>query len=237
MSDKKVVHPGDSNSDVAGSPSLHINEIFYSLQGESSHAGRPCIFVRLTGCNLRCSYCDSEYAFHDGTKMSFEDILTSINSFGCNLVEITGGEPLMQAGVVSFAQELLEQGFEVLMETSGSYDISVIPTGVKIILDIKTPGSKMVHKNIWSNLSILPPYSEIKYVITSHEDYIWCKKNLEEYLSDFTGKIYFSPVIEKVSPKDLADWICTDRLTVSMQLQLHRFIWGDGPEGSKALSV
>lgn len=213
--------------------SLKVNEVFYSIQGESSHAGRPCIFVRLSGCNLRCSYCDTQEAFYEGEQRSIPQLLDAIEFYNCKLVEITGGEPLLQDEVVDLSAALLTAGYEVLMETSGSCDISVLPTGVKVILDIKTPDSAMAEKNLWSNLEHLGADAEIKFVLNSEADYHWSRGVVAERLHHFAGPIFFSPVRSAVDPRDLAAWICRDGLDVRLQLQLHRTIWGDAPEGSK----
>ncbi len=213
---------------------IKINEIFYSIQGESSHAGRPCIFIRFTGCNLRCSYCDTQDAFEIGESKTIDEILYEVAQYKAKLIEITGGEPLQQGKeCLHLIDELLKKGYEILLETSGSYDISCLPKQVKVILDIKTPDSKMHNHNVWSNLNILNSSSEIKFVLNSEADYIWSKEILQKYLLGINNEIFFSPVTSAVNPKDLANWICRDCLPVKMQLQLHKFIWGDEPEGSK----
>ncbi len=209
---------------------LRITEIFHSIQGESSHAGRPCVFVRLTGCNLRCRWCDSEYTFTGGEKMSLPDVVEKVKSYGCNLVEITGGEPLAQPEAFELITRLADGGFELLIETSGSIDISQVDERAKVILDIKCPGSGEVEKNLWSNLDRLALKDEIKFVIADRADYEWAKKVVEEHRLD-RWTVLFSPVWGEMDMKTLAEWMLADRVPARFQTQLHKHIWGAEARG------
>ena len=209
---------------------LRITEIFHSIQGESSHAGRPCVFVRLTGCNLRCRWCDSEYTFTGGERMSLDDVVARVKSFGCNLVEITGGEPLAQAESFDLIESLCDGGFEVLVETSGSIDIAPVDRRAKIIIDIKTPGSGEVAKNRWENLAELRPHDEIKFVIADRADYEWSRDLIREKRLD-RWIVLLSPVWGEMNPKDLAEWMLADRIPARFQTQLHKHIWGAEARG------
>ncbi len=206
---------------------LKVNEIFYSIQGESSYAGRPCVFVRLTGCNLRCRYCDTTYAFHEGTEMEISDILKKIEAFDCGLVEITGGEPLIQKHTPDLIHELLEQDYQLLLETNGSLDTGGIDDRCAKIIDVKCPSSNEHHKNNLENLRILTPLDEIKFVIGTQEDYEFSKGILKAISGDRANqnKVHFSPVHGKISPEKLAGWILKDHLDVSLSLQIHKIIW------------
>jgi 7-carboxy-7-deazaguanine synthase len=208
-----------------------ITEIFFSIQGESSHAGRPCVFVRLTGCNLRCTWCDSEYTFTGGERMSQDDVMERVKRYGCNLVEITGGEPLAQAEVFPLIKRLCDEGYEVLIETSGSIDTAPVDERAKLILDIKCPGSGEVEKNRWENLDRLrPQHDEIKFVIADRNDYEWAKRTIEErQLSKHT--ILLSPVWGRMEMKALAEWMLADRVPARFQTQLHKHIWGADVKG------
>lgn len=209
---------------------LRVTEIFHSIQGESSHAGRPCVFVRLTGCNLRCRWCDSEYTFTGGEKMSLDDVMSRVKSYGCNLVEVTGGEPLAQAESLDLIRRLCDEGLEVLIETSGSIDITPVDRRAKIILDIKCPGSGEVAKNRWSNLEQLNWHDEIKFVIADRADYEWAKKIITEHqLERWT--ILLSPVWGEMEMKSLAEWMLQDRIPARFQTQLHKHIWGADVHG------
>jgi 7-carboxy-7-deazaguanine synthase len=209
---------------------MRVTEIFHSIQGESSHAGRPCVFVRLTGCNLRCRWCDSEYTFTGGEKMSLESIVERVRSYGTKLVEITGGEPLAQREAFGLIETLCEDGFEVLIETSGSIDISSVDSRAKIILDIKCPGSGEMDKNLWSNIDHLRPQDEIKFVIADRQDYDWAKKVIaERHLDRWT--VLFSPVWGEMDMKTLAEWMLADRVPARFQTQLHKHIWGADTRG------
>jgi len=209
---------------------LRVTEIFYSIQGESSHAGRPCAFVRLTGCNLRCRWCDSEYTFTGGEKMSIDEILGKIKSYGTNLVEVTGGEPLAQAESLNLIERLCDEGFEVLIETSGSIDIAPVDRRATIILDIKCPGSGEVEKNRWENLQHLKPNDEIKFVIADRADYDWARRVIEQRnLNRWT--VLLSPVWGEMDLQSLAEWMLADGVPARLQTQLHKHIWGAEARG------
>lgn len=208
------------------SPLLKVNEIFYSIQGESTNAGLPCVFIRLTYCNIRCVYCDTEYAFYEGTDRSVEEIINEVKSFGCRLVEITGGEPLVQENVHILMKQLCDMGYDVMIETGGSLPIELIDNRVKVIMDLKTPYSKMEKKNRYENINYLKPDDEVKFVIGSREDYDWARTILSKYdLVNKVKQVLFSPVFDKVENIDLAKWILDDKLNVRFQLQMHKYIW------------
>ena len=209
---------------------LRVTEIFHSIQGESTHAGRPCVFVRLTGCNLRCRWCDSEYTCTGGEKMALEDVIGRVKSYGCNLVEITGGEPLAQREALDLIERLLDDGFEVLIETSGSIDIAPVDRRAKIILDVKCPGSGEADKNLWSNLDVLREHDEIKFVIADRADYDWARRVIAEQKLD-RRTILFSPVWGELDLKPLAEWMLADRVPARLQTQLHKHIWGAEARG------
>jgi len=212
---------------MAGPRTLKINETFLSIQGESTHAGRPCAFVRLTGCPLRCTYCDTEYAFHEGKSRSFEELFETLEGYGCKLVEITGGEPLAQANVIPFMQELVRKGYEVLIETSGAYDISVLPPEVSAIMDVKTPGSSEVKRNLWDNMSALKSgKDEVKFVICNREDFDFACAVTAQYKLFDRVTVLASPSHGKQKPDEMAQWILDSKLPFRMQLQMHKHIWG-----------
>lgn len=204
---------------------LKINEIYESIQGESTLAGLPCTFIRLTYCNLRCSYCDTEYAFYEGKDMEFDEILARVKELGNNLVELTGGEPLVQKESLPLMKQLCDFGYAVMLETGGSLPIQDIDPRVKIIMDLKCPSSRMMKKNLYSNLEHIKPTDEIKFVIGSDEDYEWCKEQIEKY--DLQNKciLLFSTVFSQYDPKRLVALILKDKLNVRFQLQMHKFIW------------
>ena len=204
---------------------LKINEIYYSIQGEGTKAGLPCVFIRLTYCNLRCTYCDTEYAFFEGNDLSIGDIIQKVRVYNCSLVEITGGEPLVQEESLILMKQLADCGFEVLLETGGSLPIKNIDARVKIIMDFKTPSSGMLKKNIYENINFLKKEDEVKFVIGSREDYLWSKDIIEKYALDKKIEILFSVVFGKLLPVELVNWILEDKLDVRFQLQLHKFIW------------
>jgi 7-carboxy-7-deazaguanine synthase len=204
---------------------LTINEIFHSIQGESSSMGLPCVFVRLTGCNLRCTWCDTEYAFYEGRKMSLEEIMTEVKSFDCRLVEITGGEPLAQEGVHVLMKRLCDDGYDVLLETSGSINIASIDSRVRRIVDIKCPDSGMEKRNLWDNIAHLKPTDEVKFVIGSRNDFDWAVGVLRRYALAAKCPVLMSPVFGDVQPIELAQWILDERLEVRFQLQMHKYIW------------
>ena len=209
---------------------LRVTEIFHSIQGESTHAGRPCAFVRLAGCNLRCRWCDSEYTFTGGERMSIDDIVEQVKSYGCKLVEVTGGEPLAQAESLELMKRLCDDGFEVLLETSGSIDIAPVDARVAIILDIKCPGSGEAQKNRWENLGHLKPNDEIKFVIADRADYDWARRVIEERGLE-RRTLLFSPVWGEIDLKSLAEWMLADRVPARLQTQLHKHIWGAEARG------
>ena len=209
---------------------LRITEIFHSIQGESSHAGRPCAFVRLTGCNLRCRWCDSEYTFTGGDHMSVDDVVKQVKGYGCNLVEITGGEPLAQKETLDLMKRLCDEGLEVLLETSGSIDIEPVDKRVTIILDIKCPCSGEAAKNRWENLQHLKPNDEIKFVIADRADYDWARRVMDERSLD-RWTVLLSPVWGEINLKSLAEWMLADRLPARLQTQLHKHIWGAEARG------
>jgi len=209
---------------------MRVTEIFFSIQGESTHAGRPCTFVRLTGCNLRCRWCDSEYTFTGGEKMSIDDVMSKVASYGCKLIEITGGEPLAQSEAFDLIKRLCDDGYEVLIETSGSIDITPVDERAKIILDIKCPGSGEVEKNRWENIERLRPHDEVKFVLADRDDYEWAKRVIEERnLTRWT--ILFSPVWGELNLQPLAEWMLADRVPARLQTQLHKHIWGADVHG------
>ncbi len=204
---------------------LKINEIFKSIQGESSHSGLPCVFVRLTGCNLRCTYCDTEYAFYEGKEMTVADVVKKVDSCGISLVEITGGEPLLQKEVYPLMQALLEKKFTVMLETGGSLSLDEVPESVIKIMDLKCPASGEESRNNYENLSRLTLQDEVKFVILNREDYDWCKQILNDYEIHKKAQVLFSPVYDKLNLKDLAKWVLEDNLPVRIQTQLHKVIW------------
>jgi 7-carboxy-7-deazaguanine synthase len=211
---------------------LTINEIFHSIQGESTHVGRPCVFVRLTACDLRCSWCDTPYAFHEGRKMSLDEILAEVRGYECRLVEITGGEPLLQADVYPLMQRLLDEGYSVLLETGGHRSIAEVPTAVTRIVDVKCPGSGEAEKNHWPNLDLLTPKDEVKFVIRDRADYEFARDLVHRHgLQGRCAAILFSPVHGVLAPKDLARWILEDRLPARLQLQAHKYVWGADARG------
>jgi len=208
---------------------LKINEIFFSLQGETSRAGLPTVFVRLTGCPLRCSYCDTEYAFHAGKTMELDAILAEVAKYPTRYVTVTGGEPLAQKHCIALLKALCDAGHSVSLETGGALDISKVDSRVSRIVDIKTPGSMEEEKNLWSNLDFLNQSDEIKFVLTDRADYEWAKSVLEERRLASLSPVLFSPVQGKLDPGNLAAWILEDGLNVRMQIQLHKLIWGNEP--------
>jgi 7-carboxy-7-deazaguanine synthase len=208
---------------------LRINEIFHSLQGEADSVGFPTVFVRLTGCPLRCRYCDTEYAFHAGDWHEVEAVLEEVRGFGARHVCVTGGEPLAQPACLTLLSRLCDLGFEVSLETSGALDIAAVDTRVSRVVDVKTPGSGESGRNRAENFPLLTARDQVKFVICSRQDYEWSKVFLREH--DLYGRcqILFSPSYEELSATQLAEWILTDRLAVRFQLQLHKILWGDVP--------
>ncbi|MFC1813569.1 radical SAM protein [Thermodesulfobacteriota bacterium] len=212
---------------------LKVNEIFYSIQGESSYAGRPCVFVRLTGCNLRCSYCDTQYAYDEGEEQEIREIIDKVAVYKCPLIEITGGEPLIQNDTPTLIQDLLAEGYEVLLETNGSQDISQIDERCVKIIDIKCPSSGMSENNDLENLNRLTNKDEIKFVIGNRQDYDFAKEILGIMNANpqIKNPVHFSPVFGKMVPKVMANWIMEDHLRVKLHLQLHKYIWNPDERG------
>ncbi|ALA56618.1 7-carboxy-7-deazaguanine synthase QueE [Nitrospira moscoviensis] len=210
---------------------LRVTEIFHSLQGESTFAGRPCVFVRLTGCPLRCTWCDTEYAFYGGTEQSIDDIIARVRAYGCPLVEVTGGEPLAQPDAAALLKRLCDEGFTVLLETSGALDAAAVDQRVHIILDIKCPGSGMAERMHWPNVERLRSQDEAKFVLQDRADYEWAKDVMIRYGLTERCTVLFSPVFGVLDPQHLAEWILADRLPVRFQLQMHKFIWAPDMRG------
>lgn len=214
---------------AASADRLRITEIFLSLQGEARNIGLPTVFVRLTGCPLRCQYCDTAYAFHGGQWHNVDDIVAEVVAFGVRHVCVTGGEPLAQKRCIGLLQRLCDAGLEVSLETSGALDIAEVDPRVSRVLDLKTPGSMEAHRNLWSNLPLLTAHDQIKFVICSREDYDWAKGIMAEHDLGTVCEVLFSPSFSQIKPRDLADWIVADRLPVRFQLQLHKILWDDAP--------
>ncbi|MFA7289082.1 MAG: radical SAM protein [Melioribacteraceae bacterium] len=210
---------------------LKINEIYYSLQGESTKAGLPCVFIRLTYCNLRCTYCDTEYAFYEGVDKSIDDIIEEVSKYNCRLVEVTGGEPLIQNEVLPLMEKLCNRGYEVLIETGGSLPIENIDNRVKVIMDLKCPSSKMMKKNRYENIDHLKEIDEVKFVIGTREDYEWSKSIIEKFNLIDKCELLFSIVFGSLTPLMMAEWIIEDNLQVRFQLQMHKYIWKPDERG------
>ena len=211
---------------------LTINEIYRSIQGESTWAGLPCIFVRLTFCDLRCSYCDTAYAFYSGSKLPLPEIIQRVLAFECPLVEITGGEPLLQRNVLPLMKELCDSDKTVLIETSGAHDISGIDPRVHRIMDLKTPGSGESERNRYANIVHLTKRDEVKFVIGSRDDYVWSKQKIIEFdLIERSGTVLFSPIFDRINPREIVEWLLEDNLKVRFQLQMHKFIWAPETQG------
>jgi 7-carboxy-7-deazaguanine synthase len=222
--------PRQCRYNAAMKDSLRITEIFYSLQGETSTVGLPTVFVRLTGCPLRCLYCDTEYAFHGGERQSLDDIVDQVRQLNAPYVTVTGGEPLAQPECLPLLTRLCDAGFRVSLETSGALPIEAVDPRVAVILDLKTPGSGELSRNLYSNIAALKASDEVKFVICGREDYDWARMRLDEYrLVERVGSVLFSPSHGSLSPTELADWIIADRLPVRLQLQLHKLLWNDQP--------
>jgi 7-carboxy-7-deazaguanine synthase len=211
---------------------LTVNEIFHSIQGESTHTGRPCVFVRLTACDLRCSWCDTSYAFTEGRKMSVDEVIAQVEGFGCDLVELTGGEPLLQREAYPLMERLLDSGHTVMVETGGHLSISDVPSRVIRIVDVKCPGSGESGRNHWPNLDVLTAQDEVKFVIRDRTDYEFARGVVVKHaLVERTAAVLFSPVHDVLAAKELAAWILEDRLKVRLQLQAHKYIWGADVRG------
>jgi 7-carboxy-7-deazaguanine synthase len=211
-------------------PLLRITEIFHSLQGETTTSGLPTVFVRLTGCPLRCHYCDTRYAFHGGERKGLTDVLAEVERFNPRYVTVTGGEPLAQPECLPLLKALCDHGYRVSLETSGALDIADVDSRTHVILDLKTPGSGEVARNLWSNIACLSAKDEIKFVICDRTDYEWARLKIDEYnLAAIGAELLFSPSQGEIEARTLADWILADRLPVRLQLQLHKYLWGDVP--------
>jgi len=211
---------------------ITINEIFYSVQGESTYAGRPCVFVRLTACDLRCSWCDTPYAFHEGSKRALDDVLQEVEGYRCDLVEVTGGEPLLQEAVYPLMNALLDRGKTVLLETGGHRSTARVPEPVVTIVDVKCPGSGESHKVDWANLERLRPHDEVKFVIQDRVDYEYARDIIARYsLATRARAIHLSPVHGVLNPRTLSEWVLADALPVRVQLQLHKYIWEPSTRG------
>ena len=210
--------------------SLRITEIFHSLQGETSTTGLPTVFVRLTGCPLRCGYCDTAYAFEGGTKMALSEIMRTVQDYGAHHVTVTGGEPLAQPQCIDLLSQLCDVGYRVSLETSGAMPIADVDSRVVKIVDLKTPGSGEVGRNLYDNIPLLLPHDEVKFVICDRQDYDWCCMKIDDLrLAEQVAEVLFSPSQGELAPKQLAEWILQDGLNVRMQLQTHKYIWGDQP--------
>ncbi len=211
---------------------LTISEIFHSIQGESSYAGLPCVFVRLAACDLRCAWCDTPYAFTGGTKMSIDDVIASVERTGCRIVEVTGGEPLLQDDVYPLMAALRDRGLTVLLETGGHLPIDRVPAGVVRIVDVKCPASGESARNHWPNLEVLRPSDEVKFVIQDRADYDFAKQVVKRHhLAGRCAGVLFSPVHGVLAPAQLSEWILADRLDVRLQLQVHKYIWAPDTRG------
>lgn len=210
---------------------LKVNEIYHSIQGESTKSGLPCVFVRLTYCNLRCTYCDTEYAFYDGEDKSIEEIIHEVKKFNCKLVEVTGGEPLVQDETLNLMEILCNEGFDVMLETGGSLPIKDIDERVLIVMDLKCPSSKMEKKNLYENINFLKPEDELKFVIGNREDYDWSKEIISRYDLQNKSEVLFSVVFGELEPVSLVNWIIEDKLDVRYQLQMHKYIWHPETKG------
>lgn len=210
---------------------MRITEIFYSIQGESTFSGLPCVFIRTTGCNLRCVWCDTEYSFYGGEEMSLDQIMAKVGSYDCKLVELTGGEPMLQKEIYELSERLLAQGYTVLMETGGSLDLSKLDARVIKIMDLKCPGSEESDKNYWPNLDILSPHDQIKFVIKDRRDYDWALATIRRHRLDERFALLFSPVFNEMSYRELAEWMLADGVKARFQVQLHKYIWPPNMRG------
>ena len=210
---------------------MRITEIFYSIQGESTHAGKPCVFVRLTGCSLRCGYCDTKYSYAGGQEQSLEQVLATVASYPAKLVEVTGGEPLEQDAVYPLMDAFLGKGYTVMLETGGHVSIARVPAPVIKIIDIKTPDSGEPDTFLWPNLDLAAPHDEFKFVITSRADYEWSRATVRERFQNRPQTLLFSPSHDELPAKDLAAWVLADNLPVRLQLQAHKYIWGADVRG------
>jgi 7-carboxy-7-deazaguanine synthase len=219
----------EPSAPATAAATLRVTEIFFSLQGETSRVGLPTVFVRLTGCPLRCGYCDTAYAFHGGESMSLDAIMDRVAAYGARHVTLTGGEPLAQKHALALLRRLADAGYSVSLETSGALDVSGVDVRISKILDLKTPGSGESVRNLWSNLVHLTPHDEIKFVLCDEPDYAWAREQLQMHRLADLCPVLFSPVHGKLDPRLLAEWILRDQLPVRLQLQLHKLLWGEKP--------
>ncbi len=211
---------------------LTVNEVFFSVQGESTYAGLACVFVRLTACDLRCSWCDTAYAFSEGHKRSVDEVVAAVEGFGCGLVEVTGGEPLLQEDVYPLMERLVSRGFTVLLETGGHRSIARVPPAVVAVMDVKCPGSGEAEKVDWENMSRLRAHDQVKFVIRDRADYEFARDTLVRHgLAARAAAVLFSPVHGVLHPRELSEWVLADRLPVRVQLQVHKYIWGADVRG------
>jgi len=229
MSVARAEQPVERVRDLPASERVRLTEVFCSLQGESNTAGLPTVFVRLTGCPLRCVYCDTAYAFHGGASEAVDDVVARVAHFGVTHVCVTGGEPLAQRGCLTLLQRLCDAGHWVSLETSGALDIGHVDARVVRVLDLKTPGSGEAARNRWANIDELRASDQVKFVLCDRSDYEWARQRVREYGLDRICEVLFSPVWETLRARDLADWVVADRLPVRVQLQLHKILWGDEP--------
>lgn len=210
---------------------LKVHEIFHSLQGESTRAGWPCVLVRLTGCQMRCSWCDSEYAFYEGHWMSRDEVLAAVERHACPMVEVTGGEPLLQPGTRPLLAALADRGYEVLLETGGGLDVSGVDPRVRRIVDVKCPASGEAENNRWENLALLTPRDEVKFVVADEADYAFARRVIEQHDLARRCPVSLSPVSGSIEPRTIAEWMLRDRLAARLQLQLHKLLWGTDATG------
>ena len=210
---------------------MRVTEIFHSIQGESSFVGQPCVFIRLTGCPLRCTWCDTEYAFYGGSDQTIEDILAKVDAYGCRLVEVTGGEPLAQSDAFPLITKLCDRGYDVLIETSGAIDTAPVDARAHVILDVKCPGSGMSDRMHWPNLARLTRNDEVKFVLQDRSDYEWAREILAQHDVATRCTVLMSPVFGSLDSRQLAEWVLADRLPVRLQLQLHKLIWAPDMRG------
>ncbi len=220
-----------SRAERADPRRLRVSEIYRSIQGESSFAGLPCAFVRLTGCNLRCSWCDTEHAFHGGESLAVDDVVRRVEHLDVTLVEVTGGEPLWQEGCLTLLSALCDRGHTVLLETGGSLDISRVDPRVRRIVDLKPPGSGMERRNLWSNVRHLGPLDEVKFVLASREDYEWAREAIRVHGLESRARVLLSTVFGAIEPRDVVQWMLEDRLDARFQLQLHKLVWDPAERG------
>ena len=210
---------------------LRMSEVYVSVQGESTHAGKPCAFVRLTGCNLRCTWCDSTFTFKGGTRRTVDDVVAEVTALGVHTVEVTGGEPLVQPAAIPLMQALVDAGHEVLLETSGSRSIAQVPAAVHVILDLKCPDSGEVGANDWSNIALLAPHHEVKFVVASRADVRWAAEVIATHRLNERCAVLLSPAWGLVEPSDLVQWMLDDAIPARLNIQLHKYLWDPNARG------